>query len=175
MNWAAYVEGGHILGDKGARVTIVEFADFECPYCQRFARYVDSLTVLGIPVRVVYRHLPARSHRSALPAVTASECAAEQGRFESMHDALYANPESLGVASWQWFAGNAAVPDSMRFRECVSASKPLATLARDTADARRLKIGGTPTLLIHDLRYDGLPSFDSLRAYVERAGSTKRQ
>jgi protein-disulfide isomerase len=106
---------------------------------------------------VVYRHLPAQGHSHAVGAVRASECAAVQGRFAAMHAALSRNADSIGVKSWAWFARAAAVPDSAQF----------------AADANRLRIRGTPTIMVHNQRYDGLPPFDSLLAYVDRARSSR--
>jgi protein-disulfide isomerase len=164
-----YANTGHVLGPKTAAVTLVEFSDFECPFCARFAAYMDSLHSLGADVRVVYRHFPAARHEFALPAIRASECAAEQDKFEAMHASLFRSNDSIGAASWWWFAKNAGLQDSARFHSCMERSGPIPALMRDTLDARRLGAKGTPTLLIHDIRLNGLPSFDSLRAYIDRA------
>lgn len=168
-NWRQYAAAGHVIGAENSSVTIVEFSDFQCPVCRRFALMHDSLAKLGLNVKVVYRHFPLHTHRQALNASIASECAAAQGRFEQVHDALFAHPESLGVAPWWNFARRAAVKDSAEFDACISTSRPQPALERDTVDGRRLKIRGTPTLLIHDLRVDGLPSLDSMVAFIKRA------
>lgn len=172
-DWAAYAREGRPIGSPNARVTIVVFADFQCPFCARFARYNDSLSRLGIPVRVLFRHYPLPNHPAALAAARASECAAALGRFGHMHDALFAHPESLGVAPWWWFAALAGIEtkDSVQFNHCVQDSTPITALANDTVAGNRLGVRGTPTLLIHDLRIDGVPPFDSLKAYVERAAA----
>jgi protein-disulfide isomerase len=168
-DWQKYASSGHIMGRPDAPVTIVEFADFECPYCRQFGRDVDSLHSLGKNFKVVYRHFPLGIHRFALAAVRASECAADQGRFDTMHRALYTFSDSLGLAPWAWFARTAGVTDSAKFADCVSSHAPLAALARDTAAGNRLSITGTPVLLIGQLRTRGLPNFDSLAAYIDRA------
>jgi len=82
----------------------------------------------------------------AFTAVGASECADAQGDFQRMHAALMANPDSIGVARWGWFADLSLVPDSVQFRVCMTSNKAIASLARDTIAARALKIQGTPTL-----------------------------
>ncbi|MEA3244784.1 MAG: thioredoxin domain-containing protein [Gemmatimonadota bacterium] len=168
-DWGKYARAGHVIGDAGAQATIVEFADFECPYCRVFASYTDSLRSLGVRFRVVYRHYPLSMHRFAIPAARASECAAEQGRFATMHSHLFQFADSLGLVSWWWYAKRAGVEDSARFAKCVSASAPIPALGRDTADARVLRIRGTPLLLVGSQRLDGVPSFDSLRAYISRS------
>ena len=169
-DWADYATEGHVIGDNNAAVTIVEFSDFQCPYCASFASHMDSLRALGVTdVRVVYRHFPGLGHESAVPAIRASECAADVDKFESMHDALFEYSDSLGVAGWSWFAQRAGIADTVRFSECMQSTTEISSLVRDTIAARKLGVAGTPTLLIHDLRPRGLPPFDSLIAYISRA------
>jgi protein-disulfide isomerase len=174
-NWSDYATEGHVLGSGETPVTIVEFSDFECPFCAKFELYIDSIRTLGASVRVIYRHYPTSSHKFAVPAVRASECAARDGRFESVHAVLFKNQDSLGVAPWWWFAKEGGVQDSARFHACMADSAPIPALVRDTLAARRLGVRGTPTLLIHDLRLNGLPVFDSLRTYIERAARNMRR
>lgn len=173
-DWQEYALSGHSLGPSDATVTIVEFSDFQCPFCRRFATFHDSLTKLGVRVKVVYRHFPLPAHQFAIAAARASECGAAQGRFDAMHAALFAHQESIGVAPWSTFARAAAVRDSAAFHFCMMSTDPVAALAVDTAAAKRLQVRGTPTLLIHDLRVDGLPIFDSLLVYVQRAEESVR-
>jgi protein-disulfide isomerase len=170
-DWAEYALGGHSLGPLDAPVTIVEFSDFQCPFCRGFANFHDSLTKLGYPVRVVYRHSPGPGHQFAIAAARASVCAEAQGRFEQMHDALFAGQPSIGDSTWSSFARTAGVPDSAAFHACIESEAPVQALADDTLAGTRLNVRGTPTLLIHDLRVNGLPDFDSLLAYVRRAAA----
>lgn len=174
-DWESYAQGGHVLGNDSAAVTIVEFADFECGFCKRFHEYADSLHARGKAFKVVYRHFPLSNHRFAIPAARASECASEQGQFEAMHRVLYAHADSLGLAPWAWFAQKAGVADSAAFEQCVRANTPLPSLARDTLDARRLGVNGTPALLIGPLRFQGVPSLDSLSAYIDRAAAEQQR
>lgn len=169
-NWSQYV-AGRPLGRTGSPVTVVEFGDFQCPFCGRFALYIDSLQSLGQEVRVLFRHFPLPGHPHALKAARVSECAAELGRFEEMHDALFAFPESIGTAAWWWFGRKAdiGVDDSTAFELCARDTARVQSIERDIAAGRQLGVRGTPTLLIHDIRLDGVPSFDSLRRLLERA------
>lgn len=170
-NWRKFAVDGRSLGPADARVTIVEFSDFQCPFCRKFASYRDSLHKLGWPVRVLYRHMPTPSHRHAVQAAVASECAAEQGRFEAMHDSLFAHSDSLGIIPWWSLARSAGVTDSAGFDTCLSGNSMAPRLALDSAAARELRVQGTPTLLIHSVRVNGVPGFDSLLAYVRRAAT----
>ncbi|MFN8670411.1 MAG: thioredoxin domain-containing protein [Gemmatimonadaceae bacterium] len=169
-DWQTYATSGHTLGNQDARVTIVEFADFECPYCRQLHLFVDSLRLLGKDFKVIYRHFPVQGHKFALAAARASECAADQGRFAELHSWLYSHPDSIGVAPWTWFASNAGVADSAKFSQCIRSNAAVEALARDTIAARRLGVTGTPTILIGKLLIAGLVPLDSLAAYIDRAG-----
>lgn len=167
--WKSYLAGGHDIGPESARVTMVAFSDFQCPFCRRLAQFHDSLVLLGMPVTLKYRHFPIASHRYSTGAAIASECAADQGRFPEMLRILFKNADSLGIASWCHLARAAGVADSGVFANCLTSTRPLSMLAADTVAGVRLGVNGTPTLLIGSLRIDGLPAFDSLFVYVQRA------
>ena len=174
-NWRDYAAEGRILGDRTARVTIVEFADYQCPYCQKLERMLDSLSrVWPGRVKVVYRHLPLPNHEFALPAARASECASEQGRFGEMHRMLYAHADSFGIAPWWSYARKAEVGDSLAFELCMSRAGKVASIERDAKAAQRLFVRGTPTLLIGRIRLNGVPSAESLSAYIDRAERAER-
>ncbi|MGQ0767441.1 MAG: DsbA family protein [Gemmatimonadota bacterium] len=143
--------------------------DFWAAYCRQFKDHTDSLWRLGADFRVVYRHYPMANHRFALPAARASECAAAQGRFKEMHDALYAHADSFGFAPWSWFANQAGVVDSLAFDKCLSSPAPAATIERDLNDAKSLNVTGTPTILVGPWLIRGVPPIDTLREYIKRA------
>jgi protein-disulfide isomerase len=168
--WREYAAVGHRIGPANAPVTITEFGDFECPACRHFDEQLRTVR-LRHPgeIALVYRHFPVRTHRFAVAAARASECADAQGRFEAMHDTLFANPDSLGVVPWTWYAERAGVPDTAAFAVCARASGQLVNLAADTMAARKLKLRGTPTVLVNDLRFTGSPPLDSIEAIVARA------
>jgi protein-disulfide isomerase len=168
-DWKRYAVSESVLGNPDAVVTVVEFSDFLCPFCQRLPAYIDSLRTLGKDVRVLYRHFPSASRKHAVAAVRASECALAQGSFSAMHRSLTEYADSIGVAAWKWFSEISNVPDGAEFEACTSSSSPIPALARDTVAGRELAIRGTPTILVNEHRYNGLPPFDSLVAYVERA------
>ncbi len=169
-DWVKYTAAGHGIGADRAPVTIVEFADFQCPFCAEFEREL-SVVRSRHPgsIRLIFRHYPLSIHPLALPAVRASECAADQQRFTEMHDLLYAYQDSLGDVSWQWYAKRAGITDTTRFMTCMQQKSDIVSLARDTTAASALGVSGTPTLLINGLRLDGAPTLDSLEAYVSRA------
>jgi protein-disulfide isomerase len=111
--WTDLLKDGVFIGDTAATVKIVEFGDFECPFCRR----ADSVFRIvkqkyGAEVALVYVHYPLPMHRFAIPAARAAECAGEQDRFAEMHDALFSKQDSLGLKSWMSFASETAIRDT---------------------------------------------------------------
>ncbi len=168
-DWREYAVGGHTMGPKDAPVTVVTFSDFQCPACRMLA---DSLRVLHRKhpktFRVVYRHFPLPNHRFALEAARASECAAEQGRFQQFHDALYAEQAQIGATSWRSFASKSGVPDLSSFEGCIQQVALPPSLVRDTVAAGRLGVRSTPTLLINGARIEGALPLTALERYILR-------
>lgn len=167
-DWRSYVEGQRI-GPADARVTIVEFSDFECPFCRETAERLR--TIRGRyprDVAVVYRHYPLSYHKHAVPAAKASLCAARQGRFEGYHDALFARQDSLGLIPWTQLAAIAGIPDVPGFEECMRGPDPVPEIERDLAAGTRLGVRGTPAILVNDRLVFGAPP-GLLEELVERA------
>jgi protein-disulfide isomerase len=174
-DWSKYATGEHVFGPASAPVTIVEFADFQCPFCRRLKASLDSLRAEHpADVKIIFRQFPLPNHEFATRAARASECAGEQGRFEAMHDALYQNQDSIGLAPWSWFAALAGVPNHESFELCLRRSQPFSALLADAAAGRELSVTGTPTVLINQLRLEGAVPLDSLEAYVKRAKTMAR-
>ncbi|HEX6038625.1 DsbA family protein [Longimicrobium sp.] len=169
-NWRAYAQGGHRSGPENAPVTMVVFSDFQCPACRLLAAHVKALrTEFPEQLAIIHRHSPLSMHPFAIEAARASECAAQQDRFSAFHDALFIDQADIGLAPWNRFAVNAGVPDVRAFDGCMAAGAPSQTLHADTMAASELKVSGTPTLLINDLRFTGTPPLDTLRAVIARA------
>lgn len=173
-NWRAYQQHGHGVGPVDAAVTIVEFADFECPACGMFAPTLRAVQARHADVRVVYRHLPIPMHRFAVPAAVAAECAAKQGRFQEMHQALYAHQDAFGTRPWTTFATEAKVADLPAFETCTADSTVLAIVERDAHDGIALGAHATPTLLINDAMTSGAVSENVLEGMIERARQTRK-
>jgi protein-disulfide isomerase len=166
-DWRSYAAGSRI-GPAGAPVTIVEFSDFQCPYCRAMA---DRLRALRREhpgeVALVYRHFPLPYHPYARSAARASICADRQGRFEAFHDALFTQ-DSLNDAIWGRLAETAGIPDRARFDECLVSDESLAQVERDIAAGTRLGITGTPAILVNDALITG-GALGSLEEHVARA------
>jgi Na+/H+ antiporter NhaA len=163
-------ERDHIRGPEDAPVTLLEYGDFECPYCGQAEQVIRELLVsLGTDVRYVWRHLPLNDvHPRAQLAAEASEAAAEQGRFWEMHDALLAHQDELRPADLRQRAGELGL-DVDRFvedlREHTHANRVLA----DVASADESGVSGTPTFFINGRRHYGVYDIGALTDAVRAA------
>jgi len=136
----------HILGNKNAKVTIVEYSDFECPFCQTFHPTMKQIMdKYGKDVRLVYRHFPLSFHPQAIPAALASECADEQGKFWEMYDKLF----GVGVTSGSYteYAKQIGL-NTTKFDTCMKDQKFLSKIREDQTDGQNAGVGGTPYSLI---------------------------
>jgi protein-disulfide isomerase len=155
-DWQRFASTGHRFGSTSAPVTIVEFSDFQCPYCRAIEPLLkQTLLKYGGRVALIYRHFPlSQIHPLAYSAAIAAECAGSQGRFNAYHDSLFAG-DSLGDRAWTTIAGRAGVSDTLQFEPCLSDSLPTRAIKRDVAAGDQLGIIGTPTLLINQDRVTG--------------------
>lgn len=167
---ASYSASGHSMGPPSAAVTIVEFADYQCPFCRKADRVLTAIRDRHPhDVRVVYRHYPLAIHDSAVAAARAAECASLAGKFEPFHHLLFANAESIGQNTWVWFAKEAGITDTAGFQSCIARADSFPQIAQDRADGERLGVEGTPTFLINDLRVPGAIDLTELDGYVRAA------
>ncbi|MET0398139.1 MAG: thioredoxin domain-containing protein [Longimicrobiaceae bacterium] len=155
-NWQALAREGNVLGPPGAPVRIIEFSDFQCPFCAEAHRSLrDVRSRHAARVAVVYRHYPLPGHRYARRAAVASECAAEQGVFEPYHDLLFAQQDSLGIKPWDRFAREAGVGDLDHFRECLESGRAAHRIQRDLQAVSKLGTRGTPTFIVNGRMFTG--------------------
>ena len=147
---------GPSKGPADARITIVEFSDFQCPYCQRAAGTVNEvLAKYPKDVRFVYRHLPLDSiHPNARPAAEASACADEQGQFWAYHDKLFQNNRALGKEALIRYAGEAGL-DAARFQACFEERRFKDKVEADLQAARAVGISGTPAFVVNGILLSG--------------------
>ena len=141
------------IGSADAPYKLVVWFDYQCPACRRFEDELDlARQELGDSLAVIYRHFPLTGHSLAFEAAVAAECAREQGRFQEMHEALFADPldgESLPLSS---LIAESDIPDSTSFGACMSdpTSAARGAVSTDLARIRTLNARGTPALQIGD-------------------------
>ena len=134
----------HMKGNKNAPVTLIEYSDFQCPYCGAFEPTLDAvLAKYKDQVRLVYRHFPLSFHPNALPAALAAECASEQGKFWEFHDAMFKNQDSLSADYYKKLAADNKLNIS-KFNDCVSTQKYLKKVQDEAAAGGAAGISGTP-------------------------------
>lgn len=170
---------GHAIGSDSAPVTIVEYADFECPACAQFAILtgpdVKQRLVATGRVRWIFRDLPLSIHRNSMTAHHAAQCAGEQGRFWEMHDQLFFNhgrwvPERRPERAIRELAGAIGV-DLGRYDECMASSRYMSRLQQLQADAAARGISSTPTFEIDGRRIMGALLYDDLKKLVDQAAA----
>lgn len=152
--------GFQMLGNKDAPVTMVEFTDYQCPFCQRFhvatfgeikKNYIDTGKV-----RFYSRDLPLVSlHPDALRAAQASRCAAEQNQFWTLRDRMVAAPDKLDMNSLAGIAGELKM-DVGAFRSCVESGKYISAITTDVERAQQIGANGTPTFVIGKSTAEGV-------------------
>lgn len=152
------IAGKAAMGASTARVAIVTYSDFECPYCGVAARtmiptlireYVEPGKVI-----LVFKHLPLPSHTLATGAAVAAGCAREQGKFWPMHDRLFEQPPKLADDDLRSAAGQIGL-DLNQYDACRSAGASLKDVEADRSEAAALKITGTPTFILGTIERDG--------------------
>lgn len=162
--------GGHPIGGSASPdIWVVEFADFQCPFCERQGAVLDSLVGhYAGAVGVRYRHFPLEQvHPSAMGAAIASECAARHVPFRAIYDELYRARSEIGTAPWSSFAGRAGVVDQTSFEGCIVSEGARDRVDEDLALGSRIGISATPFLLVGDRGFVGLQTFDALREIVD--------
>jgi len=159
-------------GPQEAGVLIVEFADYECPYCQRIHPELKKLQEeFAGKVTLAFKDFPLPMHAHAEKAAEAARCAAEQGKFWEFHDALFDNNQKLEPAQLKEYARVLKL-DTARFDECLDAGKQAASVHKDFAEGQRLGLTGTPAFFINGHYLSGAVKYDTLREIVEQQLAT---
>jgi protein-disulfide isomerase len=160
----------HVRGPAEAPVTLLEYGDFECPYCGQAEAVVRELMAsFGDELRYVWRHLPLNDvHSSAQLAAEASEAAAAQGKFWEMYDALLAHPEPVYPQELGKLAEGIGL-DMERFWADLRRREHAARVAEDVASADASGVSGTPTFFINGRRHSGAYDLDTLTEAVRAA------
>lgn len=167
------IDDDAIHGDEDAPVTIVEFSDYECPFCGRFftqtlpqiqEKYIDTGKV-----RLVYRDFPLGFHPLAMPAAIAAECAKEQGGdkvYYQYHDTIFANQPSLSVDNLKKWAADLGL-NAASFNECLDTEKYKDEVNKDFADGQSYGVQGTPAFFINGRLISGAQPFAVFEQIIE--------
>jgi protein-disulfide isomerase len=154
------ISGNRVLGKENAPVTLVEFSDYQCPFCRKFfettlpalrAEYINTGKV-----RYVFRDFPlSQIHSQARKAAEAAYCAGEQDKYWEMHDLLFQRPQSLQAGKFEVFVGNLGL-NADAFHDCMESNKYATRVQKDYEDGRAAGVQGTPSFIIGKTKSDGM-------------------
>ena len=157
------VSGDHAQGSENAKVTLVEYGDYECPHCGTAYEIVKKIqNEMGDKLRFVFRNFPLRqSHPHAEHAAEASEIAAQDGKFWEMHDLLYENQNALDDESLKKYAEQIGL-DREKFAEDLESGKFEEKVQKDFMSGVESGVNGTPSFFINGVRHNGSFDYESL-------------
>jgi len=156
-------------------VTIVEFSDFQCPFCSRLTPTIKQVEQkYGDKVRVVFRQYPLPFHQNAQKAAEASLCALDQGKFWELHDAMFADQNALGVDQLKATAAKLGV-NADKFNKCLDSGEKAAVISADQKAGQAAGVNGTPALFVNGRFINGAVPLEQITTVVDdelrRAGS----
>ena len=170
-NAVDFMDDDPIMGDSNAPLTIVEFSDYQCPFCKRFrdqtldqlkAEYIDTGKV-----KFIYRDFPLTSiHQYAQKAAEATECADDQGMFWEYHDIVFANPNALDLTSLKQHAATLGL-NTGEFNECLDSGKHASEVSKDLSDGQRAGARGTPFFLVGNTALSGAQPIEAFRSAID--------
>jgi len=157
-------------GSADAPVTIIEFSDYECPFCARFnSQTLPALREQYIEtgkVKHVFRDFPLGFHAKAQKAAEAAECAEEQDKYWEMHDKIFENQSAMGVADLKQYAADLGL-NSGEFDECLDSGEMAEEVQKDLADGSKYGVSGTPTFFVNGVKLVGAQPFSAFQNLIE--------
>jgi protein-disulfide isomerase len=162
-------EGSYAIGPEDAPITIIEFSDYQCPFCRRWHQEVYQPLLAAYPgkIRLVYRHLPLTSiHPDAFPAAEAVMCAGEQNAYWQYHEKLFAS-ELLGTEVYKQYAQDLGL-DMKTFEACINDHKYQQAIQADSDFAVNLGVRSTPTFFINGLAIVGAQPLEVFKQVIDK-------
>jgi len=161
-------------GLADAPIEMIEFSDFQCPYCLRANPTIARvLSTYGDKIRFTYRHYPLPSHPNARPAAEAAQCANEQGKFWAYHDRLFAHPTELGPPELKQHAAAIGL-DTAKFDACVDSHKYKADVDADVQTGAELGVDGTPAFFINGRMVSGAQPYEVFKRVIDEELALKK-
>lgn len=159
-----------VKGDENAPVTIVEFSDYECPFCGRYVTQtypqIDRQYINTGKVKYVFRDFPLSFHQNARKAAEATECSGEQEKFWEMHDKLFQNQGNLDVSSLKKYAADIGL-DTGKFNSCLDSGKYAQEVQKDLRDGSSYGVSGTPAFFINGIKIVGAQPFSVFKQIID--------
>lgn len=170
VDMEALIDDDAVKGDANAPVTIVEFSDFECPFCSRYAKEIYPKIIAKYvetgKVKYVFRDFPLSFHQNARKAAEAAECAGEQGKYWEMHDRLFSEGVSGSVPSFKEYAKELGL-NRGEFNECLDSGKMGPEVNKDFTDGQKSGVRGTPAFFINGELVSGAQPFENFEKIIE--------
>jgi len=165
--YSVNTEGAPVRGDADAKLAIVEFSDFQCPFCQRVNPTLQQiLAQYGDKVKVVFKHLPLSIHPKAPDAHAAAEAAHRQGQFWAMHDRIFANQREMSPEKYREYAREIGL-DMDRFDRDVKDPEIRRRIDADSAEADSLGVSGTPGFFVNGRYLSGAQPLARFQALID--------
>jgi protein-disulfide isomerase len=166
-HYAVNTKGSPRRGPEKAKIAVVEFSDFQCPFCSRVNPTLNQITKeYGDQVAVVFKHLPLRMHSKAPAAHAAAEAAHRQDKFWEMHDLIFANQREMSPEKYEEYAQQLGL-DMDRFRKDVASPAVKKKVDADAAEAARLGVTGTPGFFVNGRFVSGAKPFESFKQLID--------
>lgn len=161
-------KANHVRGDFNAPITLVEFSDFECPYCERHYPTLNKvLSEYKGKVRLVYKHFPLSFHPNGQKAAEASECADEQGKFWAYHDKLFENqPAGYSLDKFKQWSKDLGL-NSKKFNDCLDSGKYAQKVKDDSQEGVAKGVQGTPATFVNGQLVSGAVPYESLKQIID--------
>jgi protein-disulfide isomerase len=157
-----------VQGPTSAPITIVEFSDFQCPFCSRLLPTLDQVKKkYGDKVKIVFRQYPLPMHQNAPKAAEASLCANDQGKFWEMHDAMFADQQGLAVDGLKAKATKIAGLKADQFNSCLDSGKHAEEVKKDMAAGSAAGVNGTPAMFVNGRFINGAVPFEDVSKVIE--------
>ncbi|MDJ0866743.1 MAG: DsbA family protein [Myxococcota bacterium] len=167
QRYTVNTKGSPAKGGSSPKVTVVEFSDFQCPFCRRVGPTLAQIEeAYGDDVQVVFKHLPLRIHPKAPAAHAASEAAHKQGKFWEMHDLIFENQREMSEEKYVEYATQLGL-DVEQFKKDVVSAEIKARLDADQKEAERLGVSGTPAFFINGKYLSGAQPFDNFKRVID--------
>jgi protein-disulfide isomerase len=161
------IDGSPVIGPANAPITLVEFSDFQCPYCSKAVLKISGiLKAFPKDVKLVFKQYPLDSHPQALISAQAAIAAHQQGKFWQLHDLMFANRTSLSRKAILGWAASVGL-DMKRFEADIDSDPVKKAVARDIMDGDKAGVEGTPTVYINGRRYNGELAIEASRPVIE--------
>ena len=169
-------DGDPSIGPDNAPVTIIEFSDYQCPYCQQWHQQVYQKLMAAYPgkIRFVYRDNPLPMHAEAEPAAEAAECAGDQSAYWKYHDDLFSGQYGLGREAFMQYATDLGL-DTKAFAACLDSHRFQGEIEADASDAAQVGINSTPSFVVNGRLLIGALPFADFKSVIDEELAAAKQ